>query len=451
MHRADWLWTGARRRIACARTATVAIVAALMPALFFSGTGHAAVWEATESWSPEWESRYVDWVAAHWGEGAAHDPEDEVLFGLEFDCADAVYAMRIVFAYRHKLPFAINDPRRAGQLLSNDSAEWDALVQELAVEDDATGEIRLEKGERLTETQKLRQFIDDVNTWTTTRNLANDTFPVPLSGVRPGDIYLSPGEHAFIVKAVGDNGAITTVSASLPRAWRPMAEVADFPSYVPTDKRHRDGYRRFKPIAHLRTASANVPGASLDQWEIAARLDEDWSAFALATQDALSRTKETPSERVTRRLTALCAYARERVHYVDEAIEQLDRMAQEGRRCMTINEYGDFSTPTRDKRLRGMFLTLRAEMAISDWRLVRPDLAQDVGAIFSPSLYPRSREEKLEVCAVELDYLEGTTLTLDQLWQNLEAELVISDPHATRPYRWGLIDGWETECRPGGA
>ncbi|MEL6277300.1 MAG: hypothetical protein AAFU68_05295 [Pseudomonadota bacterium] len=422
--------------------------AALSAALLLATAANSAVWEDTREWSPEWEKRYSSWVERFWSADAAHREDDPDLFGLELDCADAVYTMRIIFAQRNQLPFAINDPRGRRKLLSNRSTAWDKIRQRFVVEDDDTGKMRVVKGDYLTDRQKLRRFIDDVNTFTTTQSLARDTFPIPLSDLRPGDIYLVPGSHAFIIKDVGPTGAITTLSASSPRAWRRMARVEDFPSYVPKDRSKRDGYRRFKPISHMKTKASKVPGASLEQWKVAKEFKGDWAAFTLATQDALARYEESPSARALRRLDAVCDYAVERVSYVDEAISHLERIGMEGRSCMRFGEYAEYSTPSRDKRLRGMFEVLRVEMERDSWNTLRPDLRARIGAIFAPSLYPQSTSVGLETCAIPVDYLGGKNLTLAELWQGLESGLVSHDPHAPREFRWGYGgEKWRPTCR----
>ncbi|MEO1331207.1 MAG: hypothetical protein AAFW46_16275, partial [Pseudomonadota bacterium] len=180
-----------------ARTGFAAGLSIGLAAVFWALGASAQIWIEERQWTPEWEARYQAYVEGDWGADVTHEPEDKALFGLELDCADAVYAMRIVFAYRHKLPFAINDPRGRRRLLSNRSTDWDALRQTFVVEDDETGAFRVERGGPLGEIEKLRRFIDDVNTWTTTQSLANDTYPIALSEVRPGDVYLVPGSHAF--------------------------------------------------------------------------------------------------------------------------------------------------------------------------------------------------------------------------------------------------------------
>lgn len=408
----------------------------------------AAIWEDDKEWTPEWERRYSAWVERFWSADAAHDEDDPVLFGLELDCADAVYTMRIVFAQRHGLPFAINDPRGRRKPLTNRSTAWDKIRERFVVEDDVTGKMRVEKGDYLDDRQKLRRFIDDVNTFTTTQSLARDTYPVALADVRPGDIYLVPGSHAFIIKDVGPAGTVTTLSASSPRAWRRMARVEDFPSYVPKDRSRRDGYRRFKPVEHLKTRATKVPGASVEQWDIAKEFKGDWSAFTLATQDALAHFDEAPRARALRRLEALCSYATERVSYVDEALAHLERMATEGRRCMSFGEYAEYSTPSRDKRLRGMFEVLRVEMEHESWGGLSDRMRARVGGIFAPSLYPQSREKALETCAIPVDYIGDRSMTLGELWQAMESGLVSHDPHAPRAYRWGYADEpWRPKCR----
>jgi len=248
--------------------------------LGFSFSAQAAVWEAERDWTPEDEAAFPVWVEEQFHKDFFHNTERKELFGIALDCSDAIYAMRAIYAYDHKLPFVINDPQGKKRTLSNETTKWDGYRPSLREELD-DGSWRTYKGPEYTEAKKLRAFIEHLADVTYTENLVNDTYPVALEDLRPGDMFLLPRNHAYIIKSIDESGAMTTLSHSSPRAWRVMAEINDFPAEVPKDKRRRDGYRRFKPVEHLRTHPEKVPGANTEQWKIASRLSGNREAFAL--------------------------------------------------------------------------------------------------------------------------------------------------------------------------
>lgn len=426
------------RRIATALCAVTCLAA--LPA-------RAAIWEATNAWTEAHERAYADWVRAEFDKDYFHKPEKTTVFGLALDCSDAIYAMRIMYAYEHRLPFAINDPTGKRRTLSNEFTKWDGY-RETRREELDDGSWRTYKGPEYTEADKVRAFIEYVGDVTSTLNLVQDTFPVALDDIRPGDMFLLPRNHAYIVKDIEPTGAMTTLSHSSPRAWRIMAEINDFPAEAPVDAKRRDGYRRFKPIEMLRRPAMEVPGASDEQWTIAARLDGDRDAFALATQDALASIREPLEQKAARLFASLCDYAAQRVDIVNHGLNYLARMEENhGRQCMSIGEYAEYSTPGRDKKLAAQFRMLGSLRADPAWNGSNFAEKPVIEAIFSPA-NTMTEEQIGSFCAVPFDIRGGRNMTLRELYRGLSAGRLVSDPHAPLEQRWGLAGtGWTPQCR----
>ena len=426
------------RRLASAACALVCLAA--LPA-------KAAIWEATNEWTEAHENAYSTWVRERFDKDFFHKPEHTMVFGLALDCSDAIYAMRIVYAFENKLPFAINDPTGKRRTLSNEYTKWDGYRETRRHEND-DGSWSSYKGPEYTEEDKVRAFIEYVSDVTSTLNLVNDTYPVPLDDIQAGDMFLLPRNHAYIVKNVEPTGAMTTLSHSSPRAWRIMAEINDFPAEAPEDSRKRDGYRRFKPIDQLRTKPAKVPGASEEQWEIAARLGGSREAFALATQDALASIKEPMAQKASRLFASLCDYAVQRVDIVNHGLNYLARMEDNnGRQCMSIGEYGEYSTPSRDKKLEAQYRILDAMRSDPAWGSANFAEKRVIEAIFA-SENTMSEQDVGAFCAVPFDIGGGRNMTLRELYRGLSAGRLVSDPHAPLDYRWGIArDAWTPSCK----
>jgi len=76
--------------------------------LLFSSYIRAAVWDTDQSliWNNEEEKRYSSWVKDNWKADVFINPESSY-FGIPTDCADAAYAMRIIYSFERKLEFKI--------------------------------------------------------------------------------------------------------------------------------------------------------------------------------------------------------------------------------------------------------------------------------------------------------------------------------------------------------
>jgi len=422
------------------------LLATTCVAFGFSPAAHADIWTAENEWNSTYEAGFPEWVRSHFDKDAFHKPEDKALFGLALDCSDAIYAMRIIYAYQNKLPFEINDPRN-GRILSNRFKKWDGFRETRKHEND-DGTWKTYKGPEYTETDKLRAFINFVGDITSTVNLAQDTYPVALEDVQPGDMFLLPRNHAYIVKDIDPTGAMTTLSHSSPRAWRVMAEINDFPAEVPEDRKKRDGYRRFKPHKYLKKSALSVPGASDEQWNVSKSLGGDREAFKLATQTALASIKEPMRSKAERLFYSLCDYTSQRVDIVNQSLSYLENINQNsGRQCMSFREYAEYSTPGRDKKLGGQFKLLRALTKNPDWQNESFGLKPVIEAIFDPS-DTMSEQEIGSFCAVPFDIRGGRQITLREIWRGLKAGRVVSDPHAPLDSRWGLShEPWAPHCK----
>ena len=46
---------------------------------------------------------------------------------------------------------------------------------------------------------------------TSTRSLKNDTYPIALSDIKPGDIYVAPGVHSYQIIRITDKGVAEVI------------------------------------------------------------------------------------------------------------------------------------------------------------------------------------------------------------------------------------------------
>ncbi|WP_020394245.1 hypothetical protein [Thiolinea disciformis] len=382
-----------------------------------SHSSFAAVWTNENSWDDVWESRYHQWVAANWKDDIFMDPAKPIYYKFENDCADATYAMRLIFSYEHRLPFVVNNFSKPTQPYSNSMKTWDNLP----------------------EPQRVRRFLDFIADMTDTRSLRNDTYPIALNDIKAGDIYVAPGVHSYQIADVTETGIAEVMASTTPKASRFLLRTPSFPFYVPEDKTYGDGYRRFKQPQSIRMAAAQQPGYSDEQFRLASDLQYDYVAFTDVISHKLGKRPEKPDEKTTRLLLALCMYANDRSVYVYDALWHLQQIRGQGRQCMNAREYDDYSTPGRDKRLGMFFNSIKRHIDTIGRFDPRSYPARWAKAVFSVDQPPPSEMKELnEFCMVQLTLGEELYMSLRELRQNLEGGYLVSDPHAPLQYRWGI-------------
>ncbi|MGB0848468.1 MAG: hypothetical protein ACPGSM_17190 [Thiolinea sp.] len=402
-------------------------VIALQLILALSANAYAAVWETENKWDRQWEQRYQHWVKTQWTDDIFMNPAKPIYYKYETDCADASYAMRLIFAYEHKLPFVVNNPARPGKLITHRKSSWDHLSQG----------------------QRLRKFLDYIADVTSTKSLGDDTYPVALNDIKPGDIYVAPGVHSYQIVNVTETGIAEVMASTTPKQARFLLRTPSFPFYVPEDKRMRDGYRRFKTPANIRKSARRQPGYSEEQFHLAQDVGFDYVKFTDAIARKLGKRAERPDEKTTRLLLALCMYANDRSVYVYDALWHLQKIRKKGRQCMTRREYDDYSTPSRDKRLGMFFSSVQRHLDRVGRFDPRSRPARWAKAVFAIDEPPGGELKHLnDFCMIQMTLGEELYMSLRELRKNLEGGHLVSDPHAPLQYRWGVVKTtYQSECK----
>ena len=381
-------------------------------------SAQAAVWQTKNQWSMAWETKYQEWVAEKMTTDFFMNPKTPVYYKMAHDCADSIYFMRIAFAYENKLPFAINNIMQKGKLLSNSMRNWD----------------------RENQVNRVRKFMQYVADRVGTRSLHLDTFPVALADIKAGDLYVQPGAHSYIITGITETGVTSIVSSTTPASPKHMVRLFAYPFFIPQDKvKMRDGYRRFKWPQNVKKPMQQQPGYSNEQYRVAEQVKYNYVAFTDVIAKKLRRRAEPLQEKTTRVLYGLCAFAKERVNYVNDGLNQLRRIRAGGRQCMNRTEYDYYSTPSRDKRLK-MYFNEVEKIAYSGGALRRDEISIELlaRAIFHPQIPNHLHAELDRFCGLAAyPTNQKKFINLRQLWSNLKAGKVSSDPHATIGNRWG--------------
>ncbi len=355
----------------------VALGFAISAALAFSSIAQAQVWTDENQWSESWEQSYHQWlkVNAQKNMFLKETNADGTLnpyYGIRVDCADLVYALRIIFSFENKLPFAIKNPVVAnGPAATNGTERFNKTP---------AGILRLKK------------FLNWTFDMASSSTIHRDTYPVAFKDVSAGtiivtskqnhhswtiaEIYKTGNPRLIFNSTVGrESGFEIQQRKSWPNpAWVYQDVVSESdptkitPAYVPGSL---TGLRNWIPIEFIlnKTPVAAVPGYSEEQFLVGIG---KWKS---ALVKALQKIPETMDQTVLRLLSDACSDLDQRVSAVNEAevyktklamaiagtgaevdkgylseVEQ-DKSKPSDLRCMIYKSFDQFSTPSRDRRL----------------------------------------------------------------------------------------------------
>ena len=401
--------------------------------MFSSFSATAAVWEDTNSWSVDYEKQFTAWMQSPAVRVGMFTDKNSPYYGINTDCADTSYALRAVFAYENKLPFAITNPsgsRDTSKSLNNRSNKFDSAGPE---------------------NKRLVALVTEIGDSVGTENLTRyDTFPVAIKSIVPGSIFTYKMQarfgkfirHAYNIKEINPVGTFDVIySTQANQASRGdllRRRDREFEN-LPNDPW---GFRRFRWPEHLNKPMSEIPtelGASTEQYAIAATMDT--RAFFKYVGKQLATTTENSEQRLTRIFAAVCQESQARIIYVNEALKYL---SETNSACMDYTQFDAYSTPARDAALKDMYeklkftLTEAKQMGATD-----SSIYNLVNFMFNSK--GATQADLQAACPVE--YKAGTVIDLAVFWKRLEAGRMSSHPNDVVEVRWGEKTSPATRCK----
>lgn len=397
---------------------TLAVAVAATAALTsISSPSQAAVWVPQNSWTPEWEQAYQNWVRTEWNINYFMNPGPYQ--GIIIDCADAVYGMRYIFAAQYALPFAINDPSGGRGVISQATTRYDKYPAQ----------------------ERKVRFFRYLAGMLGTASLVGDSYPLAVNrnAIHAGVFLRTDQEshHSWTVKDISRTGIPHLVYATRPASPK-MYSRKEFPSmeflFKGSNRAERNaGFRMFRTPDQLKAPEWQIPNYSLEQYQIPITQWKD------TVNVKLRLAEETPEERIDRVMTDACSGSHERIGFVQEGLDFQRKADLEGRYCLSAVEYDDSSTPSRDTRLRDSFVELDTAIA----------RAKKKGVVLNPVLQAKVDEYMLKensgylgsraYCAIE--YKPGSYLTLGQVAKLSVDKRLSGNPNETVEVRWGQAYG----------
>jgi hypothetical protein len=293
------------------------------------------VWEVTQEWTIDWENKYSHWVTENF------DANFFVKYNIETDCADVAFALRWIFARIHGLP-AANTLAGSLVIFSQDSfrKEWLSLKRDPIWYKD---EVFL---------AALKYILRGAFTGT----LLIDGYPIEISRETflVGTIHLQGG-HTMVIseidyESVGD-APIKKLSSTMPPMVRVLMDemMIDAEATAETS----GGFIRLRWPKKINgkwelVEKENMPFFSREQYT--EEFLGDHGHFTLAVIDRLG-IDFIPKRIVDRSLEGIQESLKQRSNIVNLGYEFCSQNnCSEGTQA-----YEDHSTPSRDKRLLGLF------------------------------------------------------------------------------------------------
>ncbi|MBC7429967.1 MAG: hypothetical protein H7336_15240 [Bacteriovorax sp.] len=406
-------------------------LSALLITLSFSA--QASVWEDTNSWTVEYEKEFTNWIQTNAVREGMFNDRNSPYYGISTDCADTAYALRAVFAFEHKLPFAISNPsgsRDVSKTLNNKSNKFDYSG---------------------TENKRLVAMITEIGDSVGTENLTRlDTFPVAIKSIVPGSIFTYKMQarfgkfirHTYNIKGINPVGTFDVIYSTqanhashgdlLRRRDREFENLPNDPW----------GFRRFKWPEHLNQPTSVIPaelGASNEQYDLARTMDT--RTFFKYVGKQLATTTESSSQRLTRLFAAICIESQARITYVNEGLTHL---MQTSNACMNYEEFDAYSTPARDGALKEMYLKFQQALLESkQMRLTDGDVYNYANYIFNGK--GNVQAELQAACPIA--YRGGVVIDLAVFWKRMSADRMSSHPNDIVEVRWGEKTSPATRCK----
>jgi len=399
---------------------------------FGSFNASAAVWEDTETWSLSYEQKFVEWMGSTNVREGMFTNKSSPYYGVNTDCADTAYALRAVFAYENKLPFAIINPsgsRDISKSLNNKTSKFDYAGPQ---------------------NKRLVALITEIGESVGTENLTRyDTYPVAIKSIKGGTLFTYKMKarfgkfirHAYNIKTVNPIGSYDVIySTQANHAKRGdllRRRDRDFEN-LPGDPW---GFRRFKWPEHLGKDLSVIPAeleASNEQFALANTMG---GSFFKYVSKQLATTTESSGERLTRVFTNVCQEAQARIMYINEALEYAKKT---GNACLDYANFDAYSTPARDGALKDMFLNLEATFKGAKLQ----GGADPVILSFAEHIFTGKGAVQAELqAACPITYRPGMTIDLATFWNRMKNERISSHPNDIAEVRWGETTKPLTKCK----
>jgi hypothetical protein len=408
--------------------------------LLYSAIASSSVWTDHNQWSQEYEESYGKWIESEIVHTTMFTDKSSKYYGIKVDCADVTYALRAIFSYENKLEYKVRNPiYKSGhkyKYYGNSINKFDKYTKGMP---------------------RLVRYVNFLGDSLGSETLTYfDSYSAKIDKLSSGSIFTykykqASGKylrHVFNIKKVDEFGNFNMIWSNQQRKKNgsPMKYAEAFPVKHKPDKLQW-GFKRFKWPSHFNKTEVKLNDLEgNEQHDLSKRLSE--KDFFKSVKDTLKIYDEGENSVVLKQLRLLCNQAKDRVGAVLDSITYQKKI---NNRCMDYTEFDEYSTPSRDGRLKGMFdnlATIYTDMVNSgaDSRLAPKNTTLVTAIINMDNVTFTDLEEVNEFCSFKYSKT-SVKINLADIYSRMKKGLVSTHPNDNLERRWGRTTGKKTNCK----
>ncbi|MCO5144315.1 MAG: hypothetical protein M9962_14605 [Oligoflexia bacterium] len=350
---------------------------ALLPVGAFSAPSFS--WKVTKSWNNSYEDKFSEFIRIMGESGckslhacltsASSNPfyvnKTPTTKRFLADCADLPYALRMYFAWMEGLPFDYV----SGVAQAEPGKETSSDIRYTKFGNKPSAIRSFTAGNTYDGHQEMIRLINSVSTATFRMHYdyLTDFYPVTIAPkiVRAGTVAYDPAGHAAIIYKIEKDGRIKMMDAHPDQSITRITYDKKFTRSRPA---HGAGLKNWRPELDKRSTNT-LPNFSTEQFNKNFSIDGQKLSFYEFVRARLAGGSLSfdPVDELSNMMKELCSNLQDRVAAVDAAIKagistknHPDRLPENI--YGTSGEWEEYSTPSRDARLKVAFLELKDEV-----------------------------------------------------------------------------------------
>ncbi len=315
------------------------------PDVLVSEVKNANIWDVKNSWNESWEAKYTQWIETE------VDPRFFSKYKIETDCADVAVSLRWIFSRMNFLPAASH--LAASSLLFTQ----DTVKKQWA---------KLPKSDLWYKDQRFLTALKYLLEFTYTHSLYRDSYPIAIrpDSLTPGAHHLSlhgTSGHTQLVYRVSLKNAleapVSVMASTVPARVRDLFAEAYWDSDQPQFK--TGGFLKMRWPEKVDgkwtlKSAETMPGYSREQYEDK-YFSKESGSFGLAVWKRVN-----PDFDAMAIMHGGVASLQHQLVLRDETVNQGFTACQKVSCAPGTEGYEDWSTPSRDKKIRDSWKDLEA-------------------------------------------------------------------------------------------
>ncbi|PIK16650.1 hypothetical protein [Halobacteriovorax sp. JY17] len=392
------------------------------------GKPFAQVWDSNTKWSEETSQDFSSWISSDAYSTAIFQSPSSPWYGIRTDCADAIIAAQVIYAFETKTEFTLKLDSSNRNNLTNKTTQFDSISDPI---------------------QRVKAFIHLIGDTIGTEGLARfNSYPINPGQLRPGDFYVARWEtngefvrHASMIKEILPTGHLVLYSSTTPVKVRELETREGMPLHILSGQPW--GFKRVQPFLGK---SSELEDYSLSQYELLDTAGSDY--FFPRVLDLLKVREDTLEENLLRRVKNLCSQLKLRKK---EVYATQNYLASINNRCMNYSEYDEHSTPSRDKSLLNGIKRL-----LYGWKKIRQSessgelsstLRNGLDSLLRKNQSEQARDDLKNLCQIQLNLNnQEVSYDLKNFFDLSLKQRISSHPNDSLDMRWGA-PGQKTSCK----